>query len=276
MTEYSSNLSDKEWSIVEVILEESYPPYSLERPKGGRVMWTDMREILNGIFYVAKTGCQWEMLPKDFPPKGTVYDHLSKLKRFGVWNKLLEATNRLVREQEGRALSPSFGLIDSQSTKTIYKGEERGVDGNKKIKGRKRHIVVDVLGCLLAIIVHAANAHDTKAAESVLKQAVENYPSLEAFCGDEGYRGTAVEAAETLKRPMEISKKIIGDEGKEKEWKVIPKRWIVERTFAWWQNFRRLSKDYEVMTDNSETMAKVVALRLNLKKLSIGNIVVVK
>lgn len=271
MTEYSSNLSDKKWSIIEPILEENYPPYSLERPKGGRVMWVDMREILNGIFYVSKTGCQWEMIPKDLPAKGTVYDHYRKLKTSGAWGKILEKTNRAVREEEGRKEHPTFGLVDSQSTKTIYKGEERGIDGNKKIKGRKRHIVVDVLRCLLAIIVHVANIHDTKAANGVMIQAIQKYPSLKAFCGDEGYRGTAVDDAALLERPMEISKRIIGEKSDTKKWQVIPKRWIVERTFAWWQNFRRLSKDYEVNPSNSETIAKVVAIRLNLKKLSIKN-----
>jgi putative transposase len=260
---YSSDLSDKEWNIIEPILIESYPPYSMERPKGGRTMWNVMRDILDAIFYVVKTGCQWRMLPKDFPPKGTVYYHFQELKRHGVWDKILQQTNRLVRQKQDRGPNPTFGLIDSQSAKTMYNGEERGIDGNKKVKGRKRHMIVDILGCLLAIVVHAANIHDAVGAENVMKQALEKYPTVAVFCGDEGYRGTAVDAASKLKRRLVISEKIAPDKG----WRVIPKRWIAERTFAWLQNSRRLSKDYEIKTENSEAMVLVSSIRLNLMAL---------
>jgi putative transposase len=264
---YPSDLSDKEWSIVEPILKEYYSPYKTERPKGGRKMWQDMRDILNGIFYVVKTGCQWKFIPQDFPPKGTVYYHFQKLKSEDVLDKILEATNRLAREKAGRKPDPTFGLIDSQSVKTMYRGTDRGIDGNKKVKGRKRHIVADILGCLLTVVVHAANIHDTVGAERVLEKAIETYPTLQGFCGDEGYNGTAVEASKKLGRPIEISKKIIGDAG-DKKWRVIPKRWIVERTLAWAQNSRRLSKDYEVNISNSEAVMKVSEIRLNLKNVS--------
>jgi putative transposase len=268
MSTYASDLTDKEWLIIDPLLGKHYPPYSIDRPNGGCIMSTDMRKILDGIFYVIKTGCQWSYIPKDYPPKGTVYYHFAKMRELGVWDKILEITNRSVRKAEDRTTDPTFGLIDSQSAKTIYDGDNRGIDGNKKVKGRKRHIIVDILGCLLAIIVHAANISDTIAAEEVMIKSVATYPSIKAFCGDEGYRGTAVEAASQLGRPMEISKKIVGENEDPKKWKVIPKRWIVERTFAWMQNSRRLSKDYERKTKNSESVFKIAAIRLNLRKLS--------
>ena len=269
---YKSDLNDDEWKIIEPLLLEHYEPYqkfhSRERPIGGRIMTVDMRDVMDGIFYIITTGCQWEYIPRDFPAKGTVYSHYCKLKECGAWDKILEITNRSVREKEGRSKEPTLGLIDSQSVKTVYSGKDRGIDGNKKIKGRKRHIVVDIIGCLLGIYVHAANISDTIAAENVMIKSIERYGSLKAFCADEGYRGTAVAAAEKLGRPMQISKKILGENEDPKKWKTIPKRWVVERNFGWYGNYRRLSKDYEKNVDNSETMVKVCAIRINLRKLS--------
>ena len=156
---------------------------------------------------------------------------------------------------------PSYGLIDSQSVKTCSASEERGFDGGKKIKGRKRHIVVDTMGNLIQVIVHAANVHDTKGGCDVLKAAAEKYPTLEAFSGDAGYRGTAVEFVEdTLKLKLHISERV------KDTFAVLPIRWIVERTFAWLGNFRRLSKDYEILKRSAENMVRIAMIQITLAK----------
>lgn len=170
-------------------------------------------------------------------------------------------------KKNGRASRPSYGIIDSQSVKTQYDSEERGIDGGKKVKGRKRHIVVDVLGNLLHVQVHAANLHDTVGACEVLRRAAEKHPSLEAFSGDAGYRGTAVRFVdETLGLTLHISEKI------KDGFAVLPKRWVVERTFAWLGSFRRLAKDVEILTATAENMIRIAMLRLTLAKCVSGGV----
>ncbi len=201
------------------------------------------------------------MLPTDFPPWKTVYDHFSRWNKRGIWETVLGRLNRCHRKKQGRTSTPSYGLIDAQSVKTVYASEERGVDGGKLVKGRKRHIVVDVLGNLLHVVVHAANRSDTKAAGSILSRATEKYPNLQAFLGDAGYRGTAVEYVENeLKLTLHIVEKLGTG------FTVLPKRWIVERTFAWLGGFRRLSKDVEILTATAENMIRIAMLKLTLAK----------
>lgn len=161
-----------------------------------------------------------------------------------------------------KSAGPSYGIIDSQSTKTVAASEEIGIDGGKKVKGRKRHIVVDILGNLLHVAVHAANVHDTKAAPGVLERAAEKHPCIKAFSADAGYRGTAVDFVEQqLGLACHISTRI------EDGFAVLPKRWIVERTFAWLGNFRRLSKDVEILTGTAENMVRIAMLKITLAKL---------
>ena len=166
------------------------------------------------------------------------------------------------RVKAGRKEGPSYGLIDSQSAKTIYASDERGYDGGKKTKGRKRHIVADVMGNLLAVSVHAANIHDTKFGIVPAMQAYENYPTIEKFCGDEGYRRTFEdEVLAELGLGVDISKRI------DSKFAVIPKRWVVERTFGWMGHSRRLSKDYEIRTYHAEAMIHISHLHTLLKRL---------
>ena len=185
--------------------------------------------------YILKGGITWRMLPSDFPPWKTVYDYFSK------WNK-----------QEEKSL---------ESVKTQYASEEHGIDGGRKVKGHKRHILVDTLGNLLHISVHAANLSDTKSACHVLEHCAEKYPLIQVFSGDAGYRGTAVKFVnETLNMILHSSIRI------KDGWTVLPKRWVVERTFAWLNNFRRLAKNFEILTGTAENMVRIAMLKLMVAK----------
>jgi putative transposase len=252
-TMYDSDLSNEEWRLIE-------HPF---RPKDNRGATPihSKRDIVNAILYINKTGAQWRMLPKEYPPWKTVYDHYSNWNRRRVWEAALDELNALRRENNGRTPTPSYAIIDSQSVKTVSSSEERGFDGGKKIKGRKRHIVVDTLGQLITVLVHAANIHDTVAGCDVLRRARAKFPSIAAFSGDAGYRGTAVKFAEdTLGVKLHISKKI------KDVFAVLPMRWIVERTFAWLGNYRRLSKDYEILRLNAENAVRIAMLRITVAK----------
>jgi putative transposase len=168
---------------------------------------------------------------------------------------------RAASKKKHRAARPSYAILDSQSVKTQYASEERGIDGGKRVKGRKRHIVVDTQGHLLHVQVHAAHRHDTVGACEVLRRAAEKHPSVEAFSGDAGYRGTAVRfVSERLGLVLHISERIVDG------FAVLPKRWIVERTFAWLGAFRRLSKDFEILTGTAENIIRIAMLRTTLAK----------
>lgn len=253
---YPSDLTDQQWDLIKDFFVEDC---TIKRR--GRKAWRDPRDLLDGILYLNKTGCQWRQLPVDFPPWRTVHYYFQKWTESGVLDKILMVLHKKVREQACKHESPSYGIIDSQSVKTQSEGSEQGFDGNKKIKGRKRHIIVDTLGCLLAVVVHAANIHDTKAAYYVMKKACQNYPTLQAFSGDQGYCKTAEEEAKVLEKELHISKKI------KDEFAVLPKRWVVERTFSWMNGCRRLSKDFEKNPQFSEAMIKLSCMKIALNKI---------
>ena len=162
----------------------------------------------------------------------------------------------------GRNENPSYSLIDSQSAKTVYASEERGIDGGKKVKGRKRHIVTDTMGNILKVKVHAANIHDTVSGGKVFEGALDKYPSIKGCCADEGYRKTFEIFLVSLGKTVKISEKI-----KPKGWAVLPQRWVVERTFGWMGYSRRLSKDYEISTVSQENMVIISHLHTLLKSL---------
>ena len=251
---YARDLRDKEWEIIKRYFEQGR--------KFGRPLRHDRRDIVNAIFYVTKTGCQWRMLPHDFPAWQTVYDYFQRWSREGTGEKVLDCLNQKDRVKKGRNALPSYGILDSQSVKTQYNSDERGIDGGKKVKGRKRHSVADTQGHLLHVKVHAANIHDTKAGPDVCDRAKEKFPTLKGFSADEGYRGTAakhVEESRGLK--MEISKKI------KAEWTILAKRWGVERTFSWINNYRRMAKDFEILTCSAENFIRISMLQLLLDRL---------
>ena len=218
------------------------------------------RDLVNAVLYITKTGCQWRQLPKDFPPWKSVFSFQHRAKKKGIWEKVLRTLVTHSRERMGKPPEPSFSIMDSQSVKTTNRAERRGFDGGKRIKGRKRHIVTDTQGHLLHVEVHAANTHDTIAGGSAFRSALEKYPTLQGVCVDAGYRGTTVEFVRSvLNKTIVVSKRITAG------WAVLAKRWVVERTFAWLNGFRRLAKDFE-MTASSAASYVIIAHSMMLLK----------
>ena len=253
---YDSDLSNEEWALIE--------HYFIPQDQRGNAHKHPKKRIVDAILYVVKGGITWRLLPNDFPPWQTVYGHFSCWNKKGIWADVLYKLNSIHRQKEGRKPLPSYAIIDAQSVKTQYDSEERGIDGHKKVKGHKRHLIVDILGNLLHVRVHAANIADTVAAGPLLKEVVELYPTITAFSGDLGYRGTAVDfVSEELKRTLHISEKPATEPG---QFKVIPKRWIVERTIAWLGNFRRLAKDFEILVATSENIIRIAMIKLTVAK----------
>ena len=192
-------------------------------------------------------------MPHDFPPYTTVSNFYYKAVREGLWEKILKVTVIKTRTEAGKSSEPSYALIDSQSVKPVYSSDKRGYDG-EKTKGRKRHIVTDIMGNLLAVHVHAANIHDTKGEVYTFEKALYHYPSIEAGCADEGYRGTFKNTFEIFHNiRIDISKQI------KPVFEVMLKRWRVERTFSWLGHSRRLSKDYEIQTVYAEAMIIIIS-----------------
>ena len=220
------------------------------------------------ILYINKTGCQWRMIPYDFPSYNLVFYYFTKWKREGVFEDIMDTLRERLRVALGREESPSVGIIDSRSAKTSqHVDKERGIDGNKKVKGRKEQVVTDTLGLPLAISVHEANIHDSEGAESVLKKLANKFPRLKKILADVGYRGD--ELKETVRKTLGCQLEVVlrPDESP-KKFNVIPLRWIVERFFAWLYNFRRVALDYEFHSESSEAMIQIAFSKIMLNKLS--------
>jgi putative transposase len=226
-----------------------------------------LRAVLNGIFYVNKTGCQWRMLPADFGHWQTIYGYFRRWRATRVWGDVMATLRHWERHCQGRLPEPSAGCADSQSIKTATQGEEVGFDGNKKIKGRKRHILVDTLGLLIAVVVTAANIDDRQGLVMLLQRYfATGVKRLRKLWVDGGYEAQWLhDWVYDLKQSHKIDLEVVERTGT--GFTVLPHRWKVERTFAWILNDRRHSRDYERLTANSEAMIQISMIRLLLKRL---------
>lgn len=259
---YPSDLTDAQWAVIQQFL----PP----APTGCRPRTTNMRDVVNAILYILRTGCQWRYLPKDFPPKSTVWRYFKRWQEDGTWQRIHDALRKKVRTAEKPYSPRTTASVDSQSVDTTCGGEERGRDNAKNVDGRKRHIVIDSMGLLLAILVTGAQVDDGEAAKTLFSR-LEGQPTstIGRMFGDSKYQNHSLYkwVAENGHWKLTIIKRPDGQKG----WILLPIRWTVERTFAWLGNCRRLSKDRERTVESSETFVRVGMIHLMLKRLKPQN-----
>jgi putative transposase len=257
-TTYPSHLSDAEWSRLQHILPARSPR--------GRLRLHSLRSVFDALFYLLRTGCPWRYLPSNFPPWQTVYYHWRQFCRTGLWTRLYRALHEAERRRVGRDPHPSAAIMDAQSVKTVEEsGRIRGYDAHKCVKGRKRHLLVDTLGLPLSVYVTPANMHDTFGARCLLAGLKYFVPRLTKIWADQAYQGQGLYdwCRATGGWELEVVKRPPGVCG----WSQQPKRWIVERTFAWLLRNRRLVVDYERKVQTSETLIEVAMIRLLLARL---------
>lgn len=256
---YPTDVSDAEWDLIKSMI-----PAERKR-KRGKKREVDMREVVNAIFYILRAGCSWRMMPHDLPAWQTVYSYFQRWQRKGIWQNIHSTLRSQLRELDGRDAEASAGIIDSQSVKTTEKGGIDGYDAGKKINGRKRHILVDTMGFILMVVVHAASIQDRDGAKLVFDRIQHSFPKLRLIWADAGYAGRLVDWVRYfIGCVIEIIKRSDDTSG----FKVLPRRWVVERTFAWLGRYRRLSKDYEYHPETSETMIYAAMTHLMLRRLA--------
>lgn len=251
---YSSDLSDAQWQFIKKTLN-----YTNRKRKHS------LRTIWNAILYLTKTGCQWRLLPNDFPKWQIVYYYFRKWVNLEEFDLLLEKIRGKVRFKKGQVSEPSIGVMDSQSVRWGNNRSLNGVDGNKKIKGIKRHVIVDTNGFLIAVMVTVANVHDSQAALLMMRVLKSFWSGIRIILADGGYRGELID--QIKKRFGYLIKISLRKDSSKKVFEPIEKRWVIERTFSWFDNDRRLCRNYELLMETAEEIVKISAIKLLLNKI---------
>lgn len=259
---YPSDLTDAEWTLLEPLVP---------KPKtGGRPVQYPRREILNGIFYLLRSGCAWRLLPRDFPPWATTYHYFRIWTKTGVWQKIHDRLRTVCRRDHTKEAAPTAAILDSQTVKLGEQGGPCGYDAGKKINGRKRHVLVDTLGLLLGVVVTTARVQDRDGAKTLLAIVLRGLRRLQVIWADGGYGGQ-LETWVKQQRPFgKLHLEIVRRAATLVGFAVLPKRWIVERTFAWLYKCRRLARDYEQLPAHSEALIRIAMIGLMVRRLARG------
>jgi transposase len=259
---YASDMTNGEWALIQRLLPRAN--------KRGRPRKTDLRSVVEAVLYILSTGCQWRALPQEFPPYSTVQGYFYAWRDTGRWQKIVSILVRRARKKLGRTAKPTVAVIDSQSAPTTQAGGPRGYDAGKRIYGRKRHIVTDTNGLLLGVHVHPANVQDCHGAVPLLKKVGMKFPRLRHVFADRIYRGKQLLDALSESGPwtVEIVERPQGVKG----FQLLPRRWVVERTFAWFGRCRRLSKDFEGTAATEAAWLLVAHIRLLTRRLAAANL----